>query len=99
MTEEIVASCEGVGKDAFGFLRDAVESLMSSPEARAALSSRENFMAFERGTQRALWAGASSLLTAAGASESVETVVLSETMCCGIDGTGVPVRPGELSES
>ena len=23
----------------------------------------------------------------------------TEAMCCGIDGTGVPVRPGELSES
>ena len=32
--------------------------------------------------------------------ESVETAASpSETMCCGIDGTGVPVRPGEASES
>ena len=220
MTEEIVASGERVGKDAFGFLRDAVEAALSSPEARSALSSCEDFMAFERGTRRALRAGASSgvssLLTAVDAeraplrcgqcgewmvrrsrplsalwlsgrlrlvrgywtcacestgrcpldeelgvkgrdgtratpellraamplaaetsferaarlasglpgfavnakwmeraakrlgsemasedaSESAETAAApSETMCCGIDGTGVPVRPGEASES
>ena len=37
---------------------------MRSPEARAALSSRGNFMEFERGTQWALRAGASSGVSA-----------------------------------
>ena len=49
MTEEIAASDAGIGKGAFGFMRDAAEAAVSSPEARAALSSCENFMAFERG--------------------------------------------------
>lgn len=49
MTAEIAASDAGVGKGAFGFMRDAAEAAVSSPEARAALSSCENFMAFERG--------------------------------------------------
>ena len=53
VTEEIVASGEGVGKDAFGFLRDAVEAEMSSAAARMALSSCKDFMEFERGAQRA----------------------------------------------
>ena len=60
MTEEIAASDEGVGKGAFGFMRDAAEAAVSSPEARAALSSCENFMAFERGMLWALPTGASS---------------------------------------
>ena len=32
-------------------------------------------------------------------SEDAPAAPAAETMCCGIDGTGVPVRPGELSES
>ena len=31
--------------------------------------------------------------------EALSSAAPSETMCCGIDGTGVPVRPGEASES
>ena len=218
MTAEIVGSGEVVGRGAFGFLRDAVDEAMSSPEAAAALAAREDFMEFERATAQALREGASSgtskllarvdaeraplrcgdcgkrmarrarrlsarwllgrlelvrgywtccgrggrcpldeelgvkgrdgtratpelvravaplaaetsfersaalasgllgfsvnakwmermakrlgsEMAAEDASESVETVAApSETMCCGIDGTGVPVRPGEASE-
>ena len=67
MTEEIVASGEGVGKEALRFLEDAVEEALSSAEAAAALSSCEDFMEFERGVRQALRkgasAGTSSLLT------------------------------------
>ena len=41
-----------------------------------------------------------SEMAAADAAESAESAAApAETMCCGIDGTGVPVRPGEASES
>ena len=60
MTEGIVASGEGEGKDAFGFLEDAVEEALSSAAAAAALSSRGNFMEFERRVARALRKGASA---------------------------------------
>ena len=71
MTEGIVASGGEVGKDACGFLRDAVAKAMSSPEARAALAKCGSFMEFEGKTREALHEGASAgtsdLLTEADA--------------------------------
>ena len=48
MTRGIVACGEGVDNDAFAFLRHAMEKALSSAAARAALSSCEDFMAFEK---------------------------------------------------
>ena len=71
VTEGIVASGGEVGKDAHGFLRDAVANAMSSPEAREALAKCDSFMEFEKGTREALREGASAgtskLLTEADA--------------------------------
>ena len=64
MTEGIVASGEGVGKevggsfgevsarDAFRFLEDVVAEALSSAEAAAALSSCGDFMECESGVRR-----------------------------------------------
>ncbi len=54
VTEGIVASGGEVGKDAYGFLREAVAKALSSPAARAALGRCGNFMEFEKGTREAL---------------------------------------------
>ena len=40
-----------------------------------------------------------SAMASEDGSEDAPAAPAAETMCCGIDGTGVPVRPGELSES
>ena len=91
--KEVGKPAEGsLAREAFRFLEDAVAEALSSA---AALASRlPGFAVNGKWMERA-----SKRLGSEMASEGAEAAAPSETMCCGIDGTGVPVRPGEASES
>ena len=79
-------------------LRAALPLAAETSFARAArlASGLLGFVVNAKWMERAAKRAGSQMASEDASEEGVETAAApSETMCCGIDGTGVPVRPGE----